>query len=575
MLALECEVQRLSLQREREDGNKAVGNLHEVGVAGPPSSEAEQLLQLKVVKDELTAEVDSLKAANAAHTKHLHAKAEELLKRDLERALVEVTGERDALQKTCAQLSKQIITLENVIQQRDEAVIQLQGSTNMVQTLRSQLAEAADVIVKLRAAQQNQAKSSDLRTESSQQVTGEELLKSRRECESLRMELAKRDHDAARLVEEFFQSHNEFAIDVSHILPNLKKLEKSLHKELESFAYDMGARSLQLPSFPTGALGFQIEPELRMGKASVSNLEFHLDKASESVVSLDKMFKPLPEFPTTPPKKMVHETIPLETISIRLTNPSADIEGKLGGGKGALQPTPTCGVEVPNAQQPETVRMLPSNSFLVSSDDLANVAQAPVATHELEEEFNLLEFSNADSDQSMHFENLVAPPPCSPVLSPTSTYPGSPRVGTYDLPNQNAVTESLAVASPEAAGKLLDPGVEIAGTDDKKVGVAELTHRQVQSGEELGKIEAALPPPRIVNGGERGGGDSGEEEVETKQGDPREQGILLRFSKWAPTHDQHIDKLVSQGFAIGIICAHAFVRLCVQDVAAVFTQTNA
>jgi hypothetical protein len=462
-----------------------------------------------------------------------------------ERALVEVTGERDALQKTCAQLSKQIMALENVIEQRDEAVIQLKGSTNMVQTLRSQLAEAADVIVKLRAAQQysqqNQAKSSDLRTESSQQVIGEELLKSRQECESLRMELATQDHDAARLVEEFFQSHNEFANDVAQILPNLKKLEKSLHKELESFAYDMGARSLELPSFPTGALGFQIEPELRMGKASLSNLEFHLDKASESVVSLDKMFKPFPEYPTTPPKKMVHETIPLETISIASTNPSADIEGELRGGRGAL----------------------------------ANVAQAPVKTHELKEEFNLLEFPNADSDQSMHSENSVAPPPCSPVLSPTSTYPGSPRVGTFDVPDQNAVSESLAVASPEAAGKLLDPGAETAGTDDQKGGVAELTHRQEQSGEKLGKIEAARPPQRMASGGERGGGGSGEEEVGTKQRDPGEQGILPRFSKWAPTHDQHIDKLVSQGFAIGILCAHAFVRLCVQDVAAVFTQTNA
>ena len=492
-----------------------------------------------------------------------------------ERALVEVTGERDALRKTCAQLSKQIVALENVIQQRDEAVIQLKGSTNMVQTLRSQLAEAADVIVKLRAAQQNQVKSSDLQTESPQQVIGEELLKSRQECESLRMELAKRDHDAARLVEEFFQSHNEFANDVSQFLPNLKKLEKSLHKELESFAYDMGARSLELPSFPTGALGFQIEPELRMGKASVSNLEFHLDKASESVGSLDKMFKPFPEYPTTPPKKMVHETVPLETIFIASTNPSADIEGELRGGRGALQPNPTCGVEVPNAQQPEVVRMLPSNSsFLVSSDELANVAQAPLKTHELNEEFNLLEFSNADSDQSMHSENSVAPPPCSPVLSPTSTYPGSPRVGTFDLPNQNAVSESLAEASPEPAGKLLDPGAETAGSDDQKGGVAELTHRQVQSGEELGKFEAARPPQRMASGGERGGGGSGEEEVGTKQGDPGEQGILPRFSKWAPTHDQHIDKLLSQGFAIGIICAHAFVRLCVQDVAAVFTQTN-
>jgi hypothetical protein len=99
VLALECEVQRLSLQREREDGNKALCNLYEVGVAGPPSSEAEQLLQLKAVKDELTAEVDSLKAANAALTTHLHAKAEELIKKDLENAARE-----DQVPPTRAQL---------------------------------------------------------------------------------------------------------------------------------------------------------------------------------------------------------------------------------------------------------------------------------------------------------------------------------------------------------------------------------------------------------------------------------------------------------------------------------------
>ena len=61
-------------------------DLYEVGVAGPPSSEAEQLLQLKTGKEELMAEVDRLKAANAVLTDHLHIKAEELLTRDLESA---------------------------------------------------------------------------------------------------------------------------------------------------------------------------------------------------------------------------------------------------------------------------------------------------------------------------------------------------------------------------------------------------------------------------------------------------------------------------------------------------------
>ena len=73
--------------------------MYEVGVAGSPSSEAEQLLQLKTVKDELTAEVDSLKAANAALTTQLHAKAEELIKKDLENAARE-----DQVPPTRAQL---------------------------------------------------------------------------------------------------------------------------------------------------------------------------------------------------------------------------------------------------------------------------------------------------------------------------------------------------------------------------------------------------------------------------------------------------------------------------------------
>ncbi len=86
MLALESELQRLSLQREREEGNKALRDLYDVGVAGPPSSEAEQLLQLKTGKEELMAEVDRLKAANAVLTDHLRVKAEELLKKDLQYA---------------------------------------------------------------------------------------------------------------------------------------------------------------------------------------------------------------------------------------------------------------------------------------------------------------------------------------------------------------------------------------------------------------------------------------------------------------------------------------------------------
>ena len=88
-LALECELQRLSLQREREEGNRALRDLYEVGVAGAPSSEAEQLLQLETGKEELMAEVDRLKAANAVLTKHLHIKAEELLEKDRHHAVRE------------------------------------------------------------------------------------------------------------------------------------------------------------------------------------------------------------------------------------------------------------------------------------------------------------------------------------------------------------------------------------------------------------------------------------------------------------------------------------------------------
>ena len=444
--------------------------------------------------EEMAEELDIIRA-ELAKARLAHGNSES----SAERAIVELRGERDALLKTCEQLSKDkdniLKSAEEherreklrAIQQRDEAMSQLKGSTNMVETLRSQLAEAAGVIVKQRAEQQVHTQSSGLQTVFSQKGMSEELLKAKQDCESLRAELAQRDHDAAMLVEEFSESHNEFAHDVSQILPNLKKLEKSLLKDLGSFAYDMGARGLELPSFPTGALGLQIEPELHMGKAAVSNLELHLDKASEAVVSLDKMFQLPPTSPRTPPKQHIHDTTPLETIS---TNPIS----------------PSTVIEVQDAKQPARIQMLPAFAFSAGSPvAFENVAQAPDVAHQIDTEaFHLLGFANADLDHSMQSESSIPPPPCSPVPSPTG------------LPNPNAVLESVAVASSNAVSKLPDSKAEIAGSDNQGTGVAELPLRQA---EEESERVLQMPEQRIANGGDGGeGGGSGEEEQRAKQG---------------------------------------------------------
>ena len=84
------------------------------------------------------------------------------------------------------------------------------------------------------------------------------------------------------LQQEFFRVSKE----MQQILPNLKRLENSLHKDLGSFASDMGPRALKLPPFPTAALAFRVQPEILMGKAAAANLAAHLSKASKSLESI-------------------------------------------------------------------------------------------------------------------------------------------------------------------------------------------------------------------------------------------------------------------------------------------------
>lgn len=90
----------------------------------------------------------------------------------------------------------------------------------------------------------------------------------------------------AKTIQDFSRAHQEFADDMAQNLLNLKSLERELHKKLGSFASDIGPRALRLPSFPTGAFGFQILPEIEMCKTASINLSAHLDTASQAVEAM-------------------------------------------------------------------------------------------------------------------------------------------------------------------------------------------------------------------------------------------------------------------------------------------------
>jgi hypothetical protein len=90
-------------------------------------------------------------------------------------------------------------------------------------------------------------------------------------------------HDEMSTVEKaesgFQELHDQLAKDIFDILPALATLEKSISRDLGAYASDMGPRDF-LPTFPPTALGFQIEPELHMGKAAAANLAMHLSTVS-------------------------------------------------------------------------------------------------------------------------------------------------------------------------------------------------------------------------------------------------------------------------------------------------------
>jgi hypothetical protein len=88
----------------------------------------------------------------------------------------------------------------------------------------------------------------------------------------------------SKTLQEIFRVSEE----MQQILPNLKRLENSLHKDLGSFASDMGPRALKLPPFPTAALAFRVQPEILMGKAAAANLAAHLSRASKSLESISQ-----------------------------------------------------------------------------------------------------------------------------------------------------------------------------------------------------------------------------------------------------------------------------------------------
>jgi len=90
----------------------------------------------------------------------------------------------------------------------------------------------------------------------------------------------------AKAIQDFCRAHQEFADDMAQNLLNLKKIERELHKNLGSFASDIGPRALQLPPFPAGAFGFRVLPEIKMCKTASSNLSAHLDTASQAVEAM-------------------------------------------------------------------------------------------------------------------------------------------------------------------------------------------------------------------------------------------------------------------------------------------------